>query len=148
MSDGYYDNAVTVLRISGIGVPPWSARGITQTIEPIDAAAGNWRTINGGLLDVSGPQFRKYKSSITCTDQNPPAFCGLWPGRTLTIDCVVEFSYKVGGNPERDVVENSSRVEGAFVIYRPRLVMKCMRFSWSQDEYAASVPWTLELEEV
>lgn len=150
MSDGIYDNAVTLLRISGIDVPPWSARGLTQTLAPIDAAANNWRTINGALLDVSAPQFRKYKSTITCNDQNPPAFSGLWPGRTLTIDCVSELSYKTGaaGQPERPVVEGSTRVEGLFTIYRPRLEMKCMSFSKDQDEYGAAVGWSIELEEV
>lgn len=151
MSDGYYDNAVTLLRISGIDVPPYSARGLSQTLEPIDAAGGGgpWRTINGGLLDVSAPQFRKYKTTISCNDQNPPAFADLWPGRTLVVDCVSELSYKTGtaGQPARTVVPDSSRVEGDFTIYRPRLTMVCIRFNKNQDEYGAAVDWSLELEE-
>jgi hypothetical protein len=150
MSDTYYAELATLLRISGIGVPPWSARGLTQTLEPIEAAKANWRTINGGLLDVSAPQFRKYRSTISCTDQNPPAFSRLWPGRTLVIDCVAELSYVTeGGTPERPVVSapGASRIEGVFTIYRPRLTMKCLSFQKTQDEYQASVSWTLELEE-
>jgi len=38
-------------------VPPYSARGLTQTLTPIAAAANMRRTINGELLDLSAGQF-------------------------------------------------------------------------------------------
>lgn len=138
----------TLLVISGHGVSPFSARGLSQTLEPIQGAGNLRRTINGALVDLSEFQFQKYHSTITCTDQNAPALDGVWPGDQLTIDCVAELSYKTaGGTPQRTVVPGSSRVEGAYTIYRPRLVVRVVSYSETQDEYGASVSWSLEVEE-
>jgi hypothetical protein len=148
MSDLYGDQT-TVLRLSGPGVSPYSARGLTQTLEPIAAAAALWRTIDGGYIDVSAPQFRKYASTISCSDQNAPAFDGVWPGQMLTVDCVSTLSYKTdGGSPVRSVVPDSSYEEGDYTIYRPRLVMRVKNFTTQEDEWGATIAWTLELEEV
>jgi hypothetical protein len=138
----------TLLVLSGIGVPDYSARGLTQTLEPIEAAAQLRRSINGDLLDLSYGPFRKYKSTISCQDQEPPAVDGVWPGRVITVDCVAEFSYPAGGSPARPVVSGSARTEGAFVFYRPQLRMLVTGFSMSRDEYGAAVSWQLQLEEV
>lgn len=139
----------TLLVISGHGVSPFSARGLSQTLEPIQGAANLRRTINGALVNLSEFQFQKYHSSISCTDQNVPALDGVWPGVQLTIDCVAELSYKTaGGSPQRTVVPDSSRTEGAFTIYRPRLVVRVLNYSETQDEYGASVAWSLEVEEI
>ncbi len=137
----------TLLVLSGHGVQPYSARGLTQSLDPIDAAAANRRSINGTLHDFSQPQFRKYKSTVSCADQLAPALEGIWPGQTLTVDCVAELSYKTaGGSPSRTVV--ASRVDGDFTFYRPRLTMKVMTYTQSEDEYGRAVQWSLELEEV
>ena len=89
----------TLLVLSGIGVPDYSARGLTQTLEPIDGSASLRRTINGALKDLSFAQFRKYKSTISCQDQEPPAVDGVWPGHVVTVDCVAELSCPTGGAP-------------------------------------------------
>jgi hypothetical protein len=144
----------TLLVLSGPGVAPYSARGLTQTLTPIGAAANNRRSINGDLLDLSQPQFRKYASSISCADQLAPALDGVWPGMTLTVDCVAELSYKTsGGSPSRPIVdvassEEATRTEGAYTYYRPRLTMKVMAHNQQEDEYGRVVQWSLELEEV
>ena len=139
----------TVLTISTFGVPPYSARGLTQALEPIAPAVGNvFRTINGGLLDLSRGQFKKYKSTITQTnDQNPPANDAFWPGQEITIDCIAELSYPVGGSPSRSVVPDSAYTESGFIIYRPVLVMRVTAFTATKDEYGATTSWTLESEE-
>ena len=54
------------LVIAGIGLPAASIRGVTQTLEPIGAAAQLMRTVNGALVDVSAAAFRKYASTIRC----------------------------------------------------------------------------------
>jgi hypothetical protein len=59
----------TLLVLTGIGIPDYSARGLTQTLEPIEAALSQRRTVNGGLKDLSFAQFRKYKSSISCASR-------------------------------------------------------------------------------
>jgi hypothetical protein len=138
----------TLLALSGIGVPDYSARGLTQTLEPIEAAISLRRTINGGLKDLSFAQFRKYKSTISCHDQEPPAVDGVWPGHVVTVDCVAELSYPASGSPARTVVSGSARTEGAFMFYRPQLQMLVTGLSVNRDEYGAAVQWQMDLEEV
>jgi len=140
---------LTLLVISGPGMPPYAARGLSQTLDPIDAAGVLARTVNGGLIDFSPPQMRKYKSTISCTDQDAPALDGIWPGMPLTVDCVSELGYlTAGGTPQRDAVPGSERTAGAWTWYRPRLDMVVVSYSASTNEYGAEVGWTLDLEEV
>lgn len=143
----------TLLAISGPGVSPYSARGLTQSLEPIAAAASMRRTINGALRDLSQPQFRKYQSTISCADQVAPALDGIWPGMILVVDCVAELSYKTGGSPSRPVAsvdssEDATRTDGGYTFYRPRLTMRVVNYTESNDEYGATVTWSLQLEEV
>lgn len=130
-----------------LGVPPYSARGITQSLEPIDHASGIYRTINGGLVNFSAPQFQKYKTTVNGNDQNPPAFDSIWPGQEVVMDCVAELSYPVGGSPNRTVVPGSARTESGFIIYRPRLTMTITKITAQNDEWGATVTWQLEAEE-
>lgn len=143
-------NAFTVLRLIGVSVPPYSARGLKQSIAPIDQASNNRRTVNGDLVDISFSGFRKYKSTISGTDQRPPNFDGSWPGLTVTVDCIAELSFTPdeGQTRQRPAVPGSERIEGAHTVYRPRLEMKIITFSQDQDEYGASIGWSLDLEEV
>ena len=139
----------TLLVISGPGMPPYAARGLTQTLDPIDASAVVGRTVNGALIDLSPPQMRKYKSEISCTDWEAPALDGVWPGMLLTVDCVPELGYlTAGGSPARTVVPGSSRVDGAWTYYRPRLDMLVVNYTVSRDEYGHAIDWSLSLEEV
>ena len=138
-----------MLTLSGIGVPPYSARGASQTLEPIQASQQLRRTINGELIDISRAEFRKYRSTISCVDQQPPAIDGVWPGRVLTVGCISELSYlTAGGAPARPLVSGSSRTEGDYTFYRPSLTMRVVAFSQDTDEYGAVVSWSLQLEEV
>lgn len=139
----------TVLSITGFGLTPYSARGIQQTLEPISQSAAMRRTVNGALVDVSAPEFRKYRSVVSCEDMNVPAIDGVWPGQSVTVDCACELSYLTsGGTPARTVVSGSSRTEGSYTFYRPRLTMRIVAFNQALDETGAVLSWTLELEEV
>lgn len=139
----------TILAITGVGLAPYSSRGLSQTLEPIEQSKQSKRTINGELKDTSVIQFRKYRSRITCTDANSPAFDKNWPGKSLTVDCVPELSYVTsGGSPGRTVVGGSSRTDGAYTFYRPQLTMLVTSWDISRDEYGAEVGWTMDLEEV
>lgn len=145
------DTDSTVLRLSGIGVPEFSARGLTQTLEPVDAAAVIRRTVNGSLVDLSDVSFRKYKSTITGGDMIAPGFNGIWPGQVVTVDCIAELAYFSGASgdlPDRPVVSGSSRTEGDWTYYRPQLVMMVTGFNVDTDEWGAKVGWSLALEEV
>lgn len=139
----------TLLSFSGIGVPPYSTRGATQTLDPIDIAANLRRTVNGVLKDISFDGFHKYKSSISCSDQRVPAVDGVWPGKQIVVDCVQELCYlTAGGTPSRTAVPGSSRVEGDYTFYRPRLTMLVTALTSSLDEYSATTSWQMTLEEV
>lgn len=152
-------DATTVLVLSGIGVPPYSIRGAQQDLAPIAAAVQLRRTVNGTLTDFSEDQFQKYVSTISCTDQEPPAFAGLWPGRqVLVVDCIAELGIALNTDLDatddpgtidgRDLVNGSWRTEGEFGFYRPSLTMLVTGFNLTKDEYGATTSWSLQLEEV
>lgn len=152
----------TDLVLSGMGIPEYSARGLSQSLVPINQSTRLARTVNGVLLDVSDPIFQKYASVISCSDQEPPALDGIWPGLVLTVDCVVELSYPspdeetgTGGTETeteavegRTVVPGSLRTSEGFTFYRPRLTMRVVSFSVNRNEWGAVVDWSLGLEEV
>lgn len=140
----------TLLVISVMGVPSYSARGLSQKLEPIGAAASMRRTINGTLRDNSLPQFRKYQSTISCNDHDAPAIDGIWPGMEVTVDCVAELTYPSGGSAQRTVVPGSTPFtdgEG-FTRYRPQLTMRVVSLEETKDEWGATTAWQMQLEEV
>jgi len=137
----------TQLILTGMGVPPYSARGLTQSLDPIGAAANLRRTINGALIDVSSAQFRKYRSTISGNDQQPPAIDAIWPGLQLTVSCIAELGFLTGGTAGRTAVAGSTRTEGSFTFYRPQLLMLVTNFTVTKDEYGALQSWSLECEE-
>ena len=130
-------------------VPLYSARGLTQTLEPIEQAVQVEYDVNGEAVDLSWTQFRKYKSEVSCRDVEQPAFDGIWPGMVVVVDCVIEQAYRTGavGAPFRTIVPGSSRTEGDFTFYRPRLEMIFLGFATNMDEYAADVTWVARFTE-
>ncbi len=139
----------TILALTGMGITPYSARGLTQSLEPIEAIKTARRTINGALKDLSQPQFQKYKSTINGTDQDPPAVDGIWPGMVLTVDCIAELAAPTNSaGPIRPIVPGSQRDADGFTFYRPRLSMMIVGFTVTKDEWGATVSWQLQLEEV
>lgn len=147
----------TILAIDLIALADGAARGLSQTLEPIEQAAQLRRTVNGTLVDVSNPAFRKYRSTIRGRDQLPPALDGVWPGLAVTVQCIAELAFLpasgIGSGSEGDmalrpVVAGSEREEGALVFYRPELSMLVRSVTQETDEWGAAVSWTIELEEV
>ncbi len=141
--------ADTILVLSGIGIPLYSARGLTQTLDPIPASIHLERAVDGSLLDFSIPEMRKYMSKINCSDQEVPAIGGIWTGAIVSVDCVPELAFPTAlpWMQERTAVEGSTRTDGDFTFYRPRLTMKVTGFNVLKNEYGAIVAWTLDLEE-
>lgn len=134
-----------------IGIPPYSCRNATQTLGPIAQTKQTRRTLNGAMRDISQPEFRKYGSVISCTDQSSPALAGVWPGRVVMVDCTVELGYRtLDGDPTpRTAVPGSTRVEGEFTFYKPRLEMMITDLApVSRNEWSADVTWAITLEEV
>ena len=145
----------TLLTLSGNGIAPYSARGCTQTLQPIEQIAARGasssfiaRTVNGGLVSVTPSGFLKYKSSVKCKDRNSPAIDGVWPGALVTVGCITELSYPTGGAAQRPAVAGSSRTDSGYTFYRPLLAMMVMAFQVETDEWGAEIGWQLDLEEV
>ena len=133
------------------GVNPYSARGMSGTLAPIDLARGDSRlarTVNGTLIDISAPQMRKYRLEVQVTDQAPPALDGLWVGMQVSVDCMVELAHRTGTVPSRPGVPGSTRVEGDYTYYMPRLSMLVVECDTSRQEWEATGSWSLTLEEV
>lgn len=141
------NNAYTLLVMTGIGVQPYSARGLKQTLAHIDQASQLKRTVNGNLTDISFEGFRKYKSTITGDDQTPPVIDGIWPGKQVTVDCISRIARNTADSPARTVVPGSEIVEGDFTYYRPRLTMRVVAFNLDEDEFGAQISWSMDLEE-
>ena len=146
------DPSSTLLVITGFGVPPFSARGLTQTLEPITQAGKPERTVNGELINLAAPQFKKYRSVISGGDHDTGGFSGLFPGLVVTVDCIQELGYLTSSGPGDDgrtPVAGSERISGEFTFYRPQLTMMVTAgptASW--DEWGAINTWSIELEEV
>jgi hypothetical protein len=146
----------TLLLLSGIGIPYYAARGLKQTLTPITAAGASiQRDINGTLIDLRDPTddlFLKYASHIECGDVDtryPLCFDGVWPGKLVTVNCVCELAYASGGAATRPAVSGSTRVDAQGVtFYRPVLNMMVLNFQTQEDEWNATVSWTLDLEEI
>lgn len=141
----------TILTISSFGSMVYQARGLTQTLSLIDGASQLERTINGTLIDVSAPQFRKYSSKISVPDEsNAPPLDGIWPGMSVVVGCAVFLAYPTGraGSPQRTMVSGSDYTENGYTFYRPLLSMLVKSLDQSNEEWAAKSGWNLELEEV
>jgi hypothetical protein len=144
-------NSDTLLTISGFGNMRYQARGLTQSLELIGEAAQLERTINGKLIDLSVPEFRKYKSTISVSDEVEfPPLDGVFPGMTVTVDCAMYLCYENGrtGSPNRTEVSGSSYTENGYTFYRPQLIMRVAAFQSRLDEWKRQIGWTLELEEI
>jgi hypothetical protein len=142
------NNSFTNLLFDAMPIAPYSVRGLQQTLTPIAQASQLRRTVNGNLIDLGFEGFKKYASTITGSDQLPPAFDGIWPGKTVVVDCIAMLSYPSGGMPLRPVVPGSEYTEGGVVYYRPRLTVLIVNWTINEDEYGRVSGWTLNLEEV
>ena len=141
--------ADTLLVISGLKFL-YSARGLTQTLDVISQTKQQARTINGQLIDVSNPAFRKYLSKITCTDVDAPPIDNLWPGMEVTVQCALELCYESGnpGSPARTAVSGSTYTKDGMTFYRPLLTMMVTNVTHTLDEWKRDNGWSIELEEV
>lgn len=143
-------NRDTLLTISGFGTMLYQARGLNQSLEVIAAAKNQGRVLDGDLLDISGTQFRKYLSKVTCTDSSSPPLDNIFPGMEVTVECACELCYLTGnpGSPARPVVLGSARVAGEYSFYRPVLTMLIRNVQLQFDEWNADTHWEIDLEEV
>lgn len=141
----------TLLTISVFGNLQYQARGLTQTLEPIKESMQLRRTINGLLVDISNPVFRKYRSEISCSDVDAPPLDGLWPGMEVSLGCAATLCYLTGnsGSPFKPMVSGSDYEQGDFTFYRPLLTMRVTDINRNSfDEWKSTYQWSITLEEV
>lgn len=141
----------TLLSISSFGHMIFQARGLSQTLEPIGEATQLERTVNGTLIDLSAPQFRKYESKITVPSEvYPTPIDGIFPGQQVDVQCAVSMAFITGalGFPKRPEVSGSSWSENGYTFYRPLLTMIIRKVETHFDEWKNIVGWSIELEEV
>lgn len=130
-------------------LPLYSARGLSQTLDPIDATVSQERTVNAELVDLSLVRFRKYRSVISANDVRPPSRDDIWPGMTVTVECACVRSYPtIGGSPARTPVTGSQFVEGDFTFYRPTFTFMIGKMTGRFEEWEAGNDWSIELSEV
>lgn len=139
----------TKLVTNPVILPPYAARGISATLETSGEEGEIARDINGGALDMTASQMRKYRLTLNCTDGQVPGLDGIWKGQALTVDCPVELAYidGTGAGAARPIVAGSERTADGFVFYRPQLSMLVESYRTNFDEWQARVGWTLVLIE-
>lgn len=120
----------TLLSIDDIDFSDYSVRGLTVKLNPIGSGELA-RDVNGGLHDLTLPQFRKYRAVISCSDHEAPPFTDVWRGQTVTVTFI----------PEVGVTNDTSETT---------LTISMMVDEWdtSRDEYDAQTSWSLSLVEV
>jgi hypothetical protein len=126
---------------------PFSALGVTQTLEPIDQSGNLHRSINGAMINLTSTQFRKYHTSITCKNVNAPVLDKAWQGMIVTMECAAKLWMRNGDTVSRPEVSGSGEVVGHFYSYRPILTVMITQIKHSHDEWNADYAWALEAEE-
>jgi hypothetical protein len=134
--------------IPGLRLTTYSARDLTQTLEPTPESGSLAESVNGETLDLSYPWFKKLQSTVTCTDTMSPCLNRAWIGQLVVLQCVVERSFETGyDTPDRPVVSGSIRYEGAFTFYRPELTMRVTAIKNGLAEYKANYAWQIDFRE-
>lgn len=164
----------TILVLGDIVIPVGAGRGISQSFEIISNGE-LLRTVNGELVDLTRPENRKFRSSISCTDQAYPAIIDVWRGKTISVSFIEKFRQTVAPaaltvDLIRDYVPGSiigrtaagARITPTGVVdntatfaqniimveYLPVMDMKVVSYDVDRDEWQAETGWSLELEEV
>ena len=165
----------TLLSLSGIGFPPYSARGCQQTLQLIQQPALR-RTVNGELMAVANPLFQKYRTTIEGADKHPVAMDQLHMGHPVTVGCIHRLWQEVTGQTvhlgrpavqgsvtvitstrqpltftqgdPRTIILNASPDGKVYVGYCPILETRLVDFHMAMDEWKHTSVWKLVLEEV
>lgn len=144
-------NADTLLEFSALGGQLlYQGRALNQSLEWISGASQLARTVNAVLTDLSNPAFRKYQSTITCSDVNTFPGDYIYPGLEGVMDCAVGLCYWTAAKPgpSRAIVPHSYYEENGFSFYRPQLYVRVRDLKQTFDEWKCINGWSLEVEEI
>lgn len=155
-----------------IVIPYEAGRGIKQSLESTGDEADWRRSVNGTLIVVEKPLFRKYASEISCSDYVAPALGALWKGARVTVNCVATMMQPISGGavtlgrtpvsnsiicydtagevvPHTRSGRNVTCAGAVRVEYRPVLQCIVTDFSWDRSELSfESNSWSISLLEV
>ncbi|MCG6111564.1 MAG: Ig domain-containing protein [Paracoccus sp.] len=128
--------------------PDNSATFINAELEAIGEGQQIVRDVNANLRNLGNAAFRKYRLTLSCTDNRLPPLANLWAGQVVDVDVPFTIAER-GSSPSRTAVAGTVSVIGSRVEYRPRLVMMITRApSLSDVEWrGGSAGWSIELEE-
>ena len=154
-----------------IVIPYEASVGISQSLSPISEGAEMRRGVNGQLIVVASPLFRKYETEVSCRDMSAPTLGDVWIGQLVTIRCVATLSQRIAAGAAtlaRDPVSGSvvcynaagdevahtctgrsiTAAGAARVVYRPILSCAVTAFSIDEDEISGDVSWSISATEV
>lgn len=132
-----------------IPFPTNSGTFIDVDVSPIGEANQLARDVNGNLVDLGDPRFRKYAVSLSCSGNvQLPGLTNIWPGMDFQIELPVTLR-EPGATPSRTAVAGSERIVGGYVEYRPAMTVKLTRNSLQETEWRGRTSgWSLSFEEV
>lgn len=163
----------TILTVTGVGLPPLSARQCTQILEMVPLGK-LCRTVNGKLLYTGDKMHQKYTTLIKGADKHPAGFDALQRGQHVQVGCIQRL-WQEGSSAViqlgRPAVEGSILVmdvqqkllsfiqeeptvirilveEKAYISYRPILEMCLTEMNLSTIEWESGSEWYLRLEEI
>lgn len=167
----------TELKISGVGFPPFSARGCVQTLVPLKTQSFH-RTINGELLYLGGQGFHKFSSTLVCQDLGTFSSQMFCVGQEVEVACIQRLWQPFNGHlDEQDItllrpavpgsliakddalrgvemtIISDTRVrlcsgEAGHISYCPKLKMRIREFSLKTHEWENKNGWVMVLEEI
>jgi hypothetical protein len=132
-----YKQSATLLQIDEIDFSDYAVRELTMTLAPIVTGNELLRNVDGGLMDWSSTQFRKYASTISCADLDPPAFMDIWVGKVVHVRCVNGLIAPSGGTA--DLMSTDGTLS---------LIMMVSGWKSSRDDWGATTTWELDLQEI
>lgn len=87
----------TQLTLNRGGFPPFSARGCTQTLTPLENGELR-RTVNGNLLFTGSLSHQKYRTRLQCLDEETPALEAITRGEAVEVGCIARLVQEVVGD--------------------------------------------------
>jgi hypothetical protein len=142
------ESALKITTADGvIPFPEGSARFVECAIEPISTSTRFERTVNGRLVDLSDPAFRKLAVNLSAADLVVPAIGGLYVGQAATVEIPTVIRER-GAVPARQAVEGSILIGNGWVEYRPVIEAMITGLSTSETEGKAAASWSIQVEEV
>lgn len=158
------------------GMPPQSARNCIQELSPV--TNGEFRkSLNGDLLFLQSHDRKRYKSVISCKDNNSPLIDSIWIGSSITVGCIQNIWQSIEPGKKQltlmrpavagsvcavnnfgipikfELNDNNVELykeysETIYICFRPWLLMNVIDFCLETNEWGMTGGWKLVLEEI